>query len=203
MATAAESEQRKQKMVCDFFDNITPYQRAVDLKTIMQKYNSYKNIQEQLLSLANQYVKKIKKHDSVFTFRETTKARYISNMSDIGEQMKIISSDNLIIDGAYNDYQNSLDNNNDSSYIVNKDKFFDLMRNNCDLAVQVTANDDDDVVTTVVGKNDGNRKDLPVATIVNSNALGLRKSRKARKQKKQKSIKKSRKTINKKRKSRR
>ncbi len=197
--SAAEREERKKTMVCEFFDNITPYQRAVDLKAIIQKYDSYNGISAQQLSLAGQFVKQIKKHDDFFTFRETTKARYIANMDDIERQMKIISSDTLIIDGAYNDYENYLDNSGDSGYIVDKSKFFDLMRNNCDLAVQVTADDDEDdsVVTTVVGKNDGSHKGLPVATSVNSNALGLRKSRKQksrrRKSKKSRKSRKSRK----------
>jgi hypothetical protein len=180
-------------MVCEFFDNITPYQRAVDLKAIIQKYDSYNGISAQQLSLAGQFVKKIKKHESFFTFRETTKARYIANMDDIARQMEIIRNDTLIIDGAYNDYENYLDNSGDSGYIVDKSKFFDLMRNNCDLAVQVTADDDEDdgVVTTVVGKNDGKHQGLPVATFVNSTALGLLKSikRKSRRRKSRKSRK--------------
>ena len=91
--STAEREQRKKTMVCEFFDNITPYQRAVDLKAIIQKYDSYNGISAQQLSLAGQFVKKIKKHDSFFTFRETTKARYIANMDDIARQMEIIRND--------------------------------------------------------------------------------------------------------------
>ena len=191
--SVAEREQIKKTMVCEFFDNITPHQRAVDLTTIIQKYASYKAINDQQLSLAGQFVKQIKKHESFFTFREATKARYISNMSDIQRQMEIISSDTLIIDGSYNNYENYLDNNNNNSYIVDKSKFFDLLRNTCNSAVQVTRDDDGDVVTTVIGKNDGKHQGLPLATPVNSNAtataMGLRKSRR-RKSIQQKSRKK-------------
>jgi hypothetical protein len=186
---APEREQRKKTLVCDFFDNISPYQRAVDLKTIMQKYDSYNGISAQQLSLAGQFVKQIKKHDSFFTFRETTKARYIANMSDIERQMKIISSDNLIIDGAYNDYENYLNNSGNSSYIVNNSTFFDLLRNTCELDVEDL---DVQVTPMVLGKHNGNSQGIPHATPVNFNALGLRKTRKARRRKKRKTMNKMR-----------
>ena len=156
--SAAEREERKKTMVCEFFDNITPYQRAVDLKAIIQKYDSYNGISAQQLSLAGQFVKQIKKHDDFFTFRETTKARYIANMDDIERQMKIISSDTLIIDGAYNDYENYLDNSGDSGYIVDKSIFFEVVRNNCDLMVQATTDFVPTVVATPVNPNTGGRK---------------------------------------------
>lgn len=172
--SSIEREKRKKTLVCDFFDNITPFQRAVDLKTIIQKYASYKAINEQLLSLANQYVKQIKKHDSFFTFRESTKARYIANMSDIARQMEITNSDTLIIDGAYNDYENYLNNNNNNSYIVNNSTFFDLLRNSCELDIEDL---DVQVTPMVLGKHQGDSQGIPLATPVNASALGLRKSR--------------------------
>ena len=155
----------------------------------MQKYDSYKNIQEQQLSLANQFVKQIKKHESFFTFRETTKARYIANMSDIERQMQIISSDNLIIDGAYNDYENYLNNSGHNSYIVNNSTFFDLLRNNCELDIEDL---DVQVTPMVLGKHHGNSQGIPLATSVTGQAHGLRKSgRKKTRARKSRRIKRS------------
>jgi hypothetical protein len=129
----------QQNIVCQFFENISPHERAISLKRIVEKYDSYQNAS--------------------------------------------LNADKSIIDDAYNDYANYIvDHPEINKYRVYPDKFFDLLRNTCNLPVQANATiaSDDDIP-------------FAVATVVDSN-IGGRKSRKYKKSKKTKKSKKFKKS---------
>jgi hypothetical protein len=145
------TDRAKQIIVCDFFENISPHERAIRLKSIVLKHYSYQTIVDNENASSN--------------------------------------ADKLIIDGAFNDYQNDLDYRELDRFKVDINKFFDLLRNTCNLPVQATINNINAV--TIDDANDDNES-IPVARVVNSN-FGGRKSRKSKKSKKSRKSKKSKK----------
>ena len=174
-AAERERQQKGKTMICDFFDNITPHQKSVDLKAITQKYDSYRKIDSEITRLSLQLAEEDSKLSSVLTFFDTSKQRH---RDTIQGQLAVLNSDKQIIDSVFRDYETNLRRNNNNSYFLNKIIFFEVVRNNCQLAVQATT----DFVPTVV------------ATPINPNTGG-RKSRKQKSRKrKAKKSKKSRKT---------
>ena len=174
-AAERERQQKGKTMICDFFDNITPHQKSVDLKAITQKYDSYRKIDSEITRLSLQLAEEDSKLSSVLTFFDTSKQRH---RDTIQGQLAVLNSDKQIIDSVFRDYETNLHRNNNNSYFLNKIIFFEVVRNNCQLAVQATT----DFVPTVV------------ATPINPNTGG-RKSRKQKSRKrKAKKSKKSRKT---------
>ena len=177
-AAERERQQTGKTMICDFFDNITPHQKSVDLKSITQKYDSYRKIDSEITRLSLQLAEETRKLNSFLTIKESSKQRHIDTIATIQGQLATLNSDKQIIDSVFRDYETNLRRNNNKSYLLNKIIFFEVVRNNCQLAVQATT----DFVPTVV------------ATPINPNTGG-RKSRKQKSRKrKAKKSKKSRKT---------
>ena len=169
------SAEMKKRLVCDFFANINPRERAVDLKAITLKYASYIEVDSEITRLSLQLAEEDSKLSSVLTFFDTSKQRH---RDTIQGQLAVLNSDKQIIDSVFRDYETNLRRNNNNSYWLNKIIFFEVVRDNCDLVVQATT----DFVPTVV------------ATPINPNTGG-RKSRKQKSRKrKAKKSKKSRKT---------
>ena len=190
---AAERQRDEEKTkVCDFFDSITPHQKSVDLKTVTQKYNSYREIDSQITALSLQLAEETKKLNSFFTIKEATKQRHRNTIATIEGQLATLNADKQIIDIVFRDYETNLRSSNDNSYLVNKIIFFEVVRNNCALAVQATGHYD--VVSSGVATNYDNSEGLPLATTVNPNTGGRKsRRRKAKKSKKSRKAKKSKK----------
>jgi hypothetical protein len=135
----------QQNIVCQFFENISPHERAISLKRIVEKYDSYQNAS--------------------------------------------LNADKSIIDDAYNDYANYINDHQEiNRYRVDPDKFFDLLRNTCNLPVQANA-----TIANIATPASDDDIPVAVATVVDSN-IGGRKSRKYKKSKKSKKYKKSKKS---------
>jgi hypothetical protein len=176
-AAERERQQTGKTMICDFFDNITPHQKSVDLKAITQKYDSYRKIDSEITRLSLQLAEEDSKLSSVLTFFDTSKQRH---RDTIQGQLAVLNSDKQIIDSVFRDYETNLRRNNNNSYFLNKIIFFEVVRNNCQLAVQATTDFVPTVVATPINPNTGGRKSI------------RRKSRK-RKAKKSKKSRKTRK----------
>ena len=170
-------QQTGKTMICDFFDNITPHQKSVDLKAITHKYDSYRKIDSEITRLSLQLAEEDSKLSSVLTFFDTSKQRH---RDTIQGQLAVLNSDKQIIDSVFRDYETNLRRNNNNSYFLNKIIFFEVVRNNCQLAVQATTDFVPTVVATPINPNTGGRKSI------------RRKSRK-RKAKKSKKSRKTRK----------
>jgi len=160
-AAERERQQTCKTMICEFFDNITPHQKSVDLKAITQKYDSYREIDSEITRLSLQLAEEDSKLSSVLTFFDTTKQRHIATIATIQGQLATLNADKQIIDSVFRDYETNLRRNNNISYWLNKIVFFEVVRDNCDLAVQARTNYDDDVPTVVAtseNPNTGGRK---------------------------------------------
>jgi hypothetical protein len=182
-AAERERQQTGKTMICDFFDNITPHQKSVDLKAITQKYDSYREIDSEITRLSLQLAEETRKLNAFLTIKESSKQRHRNTIATIQGQLATLNSDKQIFDSVFRDYETNLRRNNNISYLLNFIIFFEVVRNNCDLAVQARTNYDDDVPTVLAtseNPNTGGRKSRK------------RKSRK-RKAKKSKKSKKSRK----------
>ena len=174
-AVERERQERGKTMICDFFDNITPHQKSVDLKAITQKYDSYRKIDSEITRLSLQLAEEDSKLSSVLTFFDTTKQRH---RDTIQGQIATLNADKQIIDSVFRDYETNLRRNNNNSYFLNKIIFFEVVRNNCHLAVEARTDFVPTVVATPVNPNTGGRKS---------------RRRKGKKTKKSKKSKKSRK----------
>ena len=174
-AVERERQERGKTMICDFFDNITPHQKSVDLKAITQKYDSYRKIDSEITRLSLQLAEEDSKLSSVLTFFDTTKQRH---RDTIQGQIATLNADKQIIDSVFRDYETNLRRNNNISYLLNFIIFFEVVRNNCDLAVEARTDFVPTVVATPVNPNTGGRKS---------------RRRKGKKTKKSKKSKKSRK----------
>ena len=174
-AAERERQQTGKTMICDFFDNITPHQKSVDLKAITQKYDSYREIDSEITRLSLQLAEEDRKLSSALTFFDTSKQRH---RDTIQGQLATLNADKQIIDSVFRDYETNLRRNNNNSYWLNKIVFFEVVRNNCQLAVQATTDFVPTVVATTINPNTGGRKS---------------RKRKAKKSKKSKKSRKSRK----------
>ena len=177
-AAERERQQTSKTMICDFFDNITPHQKSVDLKAITQKYDSYRKIDSEITRLSLQLAEEDSKLSSVLTFFDTSKQRH---RDTIQGQLAVLNSDKQIIDSVFRDYETNLRRNNNNSYWLNKIVFFEVVRDNCDLAVQARTNYDDDVPTVL-------------ATSENPNTGGRKSRKRKSRRRKSKKSKKSRKS---------
>ncbi len=192
-AVDRERQQRNKTRVCDFFDSITPHQKSVDLKAVTQKYNSYREIDSQITALSLRLAEETRKLNSFLTIKDATKQRHRNTIATIEEELATLNADKQIIDSVFRDYETNLRSSNNISYLVDKIIFFEVVRNNCELAVQ--ARTDYDVVPAVVATNYDNSEGLPLATTVNPNSGGRKsRRRRAKKSKKSKKSRKSRKT---------
>ena len=154
-------QQTGKTMICDFFDNITPHQKSVDLKAITQKYDSYREIDSEITRLSLQLAEEDRKLKAFSIFFDTTKQRHRDTIATIQGQLATLNTDKQIIDSVFIDYETNLRRNNNISYLLNKIVFFEVVRNNCDLAVQARTNYDDDVPTVLAtseNPNTGGRK---------------------------------------------
>ena len=179
-AAERERQQTGKTMICDFFDNITPHQKSVDLKAITQKYDSYREIDSEITRLSLQLAEETRKLNAFLTIKESSKQRHRNTIATIQGQLATLNSDKQIFDSVFRDYETNLRRNNNISYLLNFIIFFEVVRNNCDLAVEARTDFVPTVVATPVNPNTGGRKSRK------------RKSRK-RKAKKSKKSKKSRK----------
>ena len=179
-AVERERQERGKTMICDFFDNITPHQKSVDLKAITHKYDSYRKIDSEITRLSLQLAEEDRKLNAFSTFFDTTKQRHRATIATIQGQLATLNADKQIIDSVFRDYETNLRRNNNNSYWLNKIIFFEVVRDNCDLVVQATTDFVPTVVATPVNPNTGGRKSRK------------RKSRR-RKAKKSKKSRKSRK----------
>ena len=177
-AAERERQQTGKTMICDFFDNITPHQKSVDLKAITQKYDSYRKIDSEITRLSLQLAEEDRKLSSALTFFDTSKQRHRDTIATIQGQIATLNADKQIIDSVFRDYETNLRRNNNNSYWLNKIVFFEVVRNNCQLAVQATTDFVPTVVATTINPNTGGRKS---------------RKRKAKKSKKSKKSRKSRK----------
>ena len=170
-------QQTGKTMICDFFDNITPHQKSVDLKAITQKYDSYRKIDSEITRLSLQLAEEDSKLSSVLTFFDTSKQRH---RDTIQGQLAVLNSDKQIIDSVFRDYETNLRRNNNKSYLLNKIIFFEVVRNNCQLAVQATTDFVPTVVATPINPNTGGRKSRKQK----SRKRKAKKSKKSRKSRK-------------------
>ena len=175
-AAERERQQTGKTMICDFFDNITPHQKSVDLKAITQKYDSYRKIDSEITRLSLQLAEEDSKLSSVLTFFDTSKQRH---RDTIQGQLAVLNSDKQIIDSVFRDYETNLRRNN-NSYFLNKIIFFEVVRNNCQLAVQATTDFVPTVVATPINPNTGGRKSRKQK----SRKRKAKKSKKSRKSRK-------------------
>jgi hypothetical protein len=171
-------QQTGKTMICDFFDNITPHQKSVDLKAITQKYNSYREIDSEITRLSLQLAEEDRKLNAFLTIKESTKQRHRDTIATIQGQLAVLNSDKQIIDSVFRDYETNLRRNDNNSYWLNKIIFFEVVRNNCELLVQATTDFVPTVVATPVNPNTGGRKSRK------RKAKKYRKSRKSRKSRK-------------------
>ena len=176
-AAERERQQTGKTMICDFFDNITPHQKSVDLKAITQKYDSYRKIDSEITRLSLQLAEEDSKLSSVLTFFDTSKQRH---RDTIQGQLAVLNSDKQIIDSVFRDYETNLRRNNNNSYFLNKIIFFEVVRNNCQLAVQATTDFVPTVVATPINPNTGGRKSRKQK----SRKRKAKKSKKSRKSRK-------------------
>ena len=203
------SPEMKKRLVCDFFANINPRERAVDLKAITLKYASYIEIDSEITRLSLQLAEEDRNLNSFFTFGDENRGRHRDAIVRIQQQREVLNNDFEIINNAYRDYETYLNNSGNPFYRVRKSTFFELIRNNC-VPVAIATNVSLPVATATnvsnnqglpvaTATNDSNNESLPVATATSVNTGGRksrrRKSirRKSRKRKAKKS-KKSRKT---------
>ena len=177
-AVERERQERGKTMICDFFDNITPHQKSVDLKAITQKYDSYREIDSEITRLSLQLAEETRKLNAFLTIKESTKQRHRNTIATIQGQLATLNSDKQIFDSVFRDYETNLRRNNNISYLLNFIIFFEVVRNNCDLAVEARTDFVPTVVATPVNPNTGGRKS---------------RRRKGKKTKKSKKSKKSRK----------
>jgi len=177
-AVERERQQRGKTMICDFFDNITPHQKSLDLKAITQKYDSYREIDSQITGLSLQLAEEDRKLNAFLTIKESTKQRHRNTIATIEGQLATLNNDKQIIDSVFRDYETNLRRNNNKDYLLNKIIFFEVVRNNCELLVQATTDFVPTVVATPINPNTGGRKS---------------RRRKAKKSKKSKKSRKSRK----------
>ena len=117
-------QQTGKTMICDFFDNITPHQKSVDLKAITQKYDSYREIDSEITRLSLQLAEETRKLSSALTFFDTTKQRHRDTIATIQGQLATLNTDKQIIDSVFIDYETNLRRNNNNSYLLNKIIFF-------------------------------------------------------------------------------
>ena len=197
-----ESAEMKKRLVCDFFANINPRERAVDLKAITLKYASYIEVDSEITRLSLQLAEEDRNLNSFFTFGDENRARHRDAIVRIQQQREVLNNDFEIINNAYRDYETYLNNSGNSGYIVRRPTFFELIRNNC-VPVAIATNvslpvanatnvSNNQGLPVATATNDSNNESLPVATATSVNTGG-RKSRR-RKSKKSKKTKKSRKT---------
>ena len=179
-AVERERQQRGKTMICDFFDNITPHQKSVDLKAITQKYDSYREIDSQITGLSLQLAEEYRKLNAFLTIKESTKQRHRNTIATIEGQLATLNNDKQIIDSVFRDYETNLRRNNNNSYLLNKIIFFEVVRNNCDLAVQATTDFVPTGVATPINPNTGGRKSRKRK----SRRRKAKKSRKSRKTRK-------------------
>ena len=172
-----ESAEMKKRLVCDFFANINPRERAVDLKAITLKYASYIEIDSEITRLSLQLAEEDRKLNAFSTFFDTTKQRHIATIATIQGQLATLNADKQIIDSVFRDYETNLRRNNNNSYWLNKIIFFEVVRDNCDLVVQATTDFVPTVVATPVNPNTGGRKSRKRK----SRRRKAKKSRKSRK----------------------
>jgi hypothetical protein len=173
-------QQTGKTMICDFFDNITPHQKSVDLKAITQKYNSYREIDSEITRLSLQLAEEDRKLNAFSTFFDTTKQRHRDTIATIQGQLAVLNSDKQIIDSVFRDYETNLRRNDNNSYWLNKIIFFEVVRNNCELLVQATTDFVPTVVATPINPNTGGRKSRKRK----SRRRKSKKSRKSRKSRK-------------------
>ena len=179
-AVERERQQRGKTMICDFFDNITPHQKSVDLKAITQKYNSYREIDSEITRLSLQLAEEDRKLNAFLTIKESTKQRHRDTIATIQGQLAVLNSDKQIIDSVFRDYETNLRRNNNKDYLLNKIIFFEVVRNNCELLVQATIDFVPTVVATPINPNTGGRKSRKRK----SRRRKSKKSRKSRKSRK-------------------
>jgi hypothetical protein len=179
-AVERDRQQRGKTMICDFFDNITPHQKSVDLKAITQKYNSYREIDSEITRLSLQLAEEDRKLNAFSTFFDTTKQRHRDTIATIQGQLAVLNSDKQIIDSVFRDYETNLRRNDNNSYWLNKIIFFEVVRNNCELLVQATTDFVHTVVATPINPNTGGRKSRKRK----SRRRKSKKSRKSRKSRK-------------------
>jgi len=179
-AVERERQERGKTMICDFFDNITPHQKSVDLKAITQKYYSYIEIDSQITELSLQLAEARRKLDFFLTIKESSKQRHRDTIATIQGQLAVLNSDKQIIDSVFRDYESNLRRNNNNSYLLNKIIFFEVVRNNCQLAVQATTDFVPTVFATPINPNTGGRKSIRRK----SRRRKAKKSRKSRKTRK-------------------
>ena len=116
--------------------------------------------------------------NAFLTIKESTKQRHRDTIATIQGQLATLNSDKQIFDSVFRDYETNLRRNNNISYLLNFIIFFEVVRNNCDLAVEARTDFVPTVVATPVNPNTGGRKS---------------RKRKAKKYKKSKKSRKSRK----------
>jgi hypothetical protein len=179
-AVERDRQQRGKTMICDFFDNITPHQKSVDLKAITQKYNSYREIDSEITRLSLQLAEEDRKLNAFLTIKESTKQRHRDTIATIQGQLAVLNSDKQIIDSVFRDYETNLRRNDNNSYWLNKIIFFEVVRNNCELLVQATTDFVPTVVATPINPNTGGRKSRKRK----SRRRKSKKSRKSRKSRK-------------------
>ena len=170
-------QQTGKTMICDFFDNITPHQKSVDLKAITQKYDSYREIDSEITRLSLQLAEETRKLNAFLTIKESSKQRHRNTIATIQGQLATLNSDKQIVDSVFRDYETNLRRNNNNSYWLNKIIFFEVVRDNCDLVVQATTDFVPTVVATPVNPNTGGRKSRKRK----SRRRKAKKSRKSRK----------------------
>ena len=170
-------QQTGKTMICDFFDNITPHQKSVDLKAITHKYDSYRKIDSEITRLSLQLAEEDRKLNAFLTIKESTKQRHRDTIATIEGQIATLNADKQIIDSVFRDYETNLRRNNNNSYWLNKIIFFEVVRDNCDLVVQATTDFVPTVVATPVNPNTGGRKSRKRK----SRRRKAKKSRKSRK----------------------
>jgi len=176
-AAERERQQTCKTMICEFFDNITPHQKSVDLKAITQKYDSYREIDSEITRLSLQLAEETRKLNAFLTIKESSKQRHRNTIATIQGQLATLNSDKQIVDSVFRDYETNLRRNNNNSYWLNKIIFFEVVRDNCDLVVQATTDFVPTVVATPVNPNTGGRKSRKRK----SRRRKAKKSRKSRK----------------------
>jgi hypothetical protein len=128
-----ERQQTGKTMICDFFDNITPHQKSVDLKAVTQKYNSYREIDSEITRLSLQLAEETRKLNSFLTIKESTKQRHRDTIATIEGELAVLNSDKQIFDSVFRDYETNLRRNNNNSYFLNKIIFFEVILNHASI----------------------------------------------------------------------
>jgi hypothetical protein len=101
---------RSNEIVCEFCNNITYYDRAVNAQRILASNGVYQgryyNIDDKIRSLNSQISETEEKKNSFFTLRQSTKERHTATLNGLRQQLASTTADRVSLSSLYDDYKN-------------------------------------------------------------------------------------------------